>query len=82
MRSLVIVVVLLNAACPQPTEPYAGVVTWTQAFDTTNTGWLLNAWGSSPNDVYAVGGRADGGVVMHFDGAPGSRRTWGSRRRC
>lgn len=77
MRSLVIVVVLLNAACPQPIEPDAGVVTWTQAFDTTNTGWLLNAWGSSPSDIYAVGGRADAGVVMHFDGTVWQQATLG-----
>lgn len=77
MRSLVIVVALLSAACPQPSEPDAGVVTWTQAFDTTNTGWLLNAWGSAPNDVYAVGGRADAGVVMHFDGAAWQQATLG-----
>ena len=68
-RCLVLIIALCCAGCPQPTETDAGVVTWTQAFDTTNTGWLLNAWGSSPSDVYAVGGRADAGVVMRFDGA-------------
>lgn len=72
-RALVLLVALISAACPQPVVPDAGVVPWTQAFDTSTTGWLLNAWGSSPSDVYAVGGRADGGVLMHFDGASWQR---------
>lgn len=41
---------------------------WTPAFDTARSGWLLNAWGSAANDLYAVGGTPEAGVVEHYDG--------------
>ncbi len=71
-RALLALHFLALLACPPMPAPDAGV-RWTNAFDTSSTGWLLNAWGSSPADVYAVGGRADGGVVMHFDGTAWQR---------
>ena len=42
---------------------------WREAFDATDTGWLLNVWGPSGDDLYTVGGTPESGVVMHFDGA-------------
>ena len=41
---------------------------WREAFDAEKRGWFLNAWGSSENDVYALGGESSRGVIMHFDG--------------
>lgn len=58
--------------CPQEsTDPPAVDTTWREAFDARETGWLLNAWGPSASDVYAVGGAPSAGVMMHFDG-----KTW------
>lgn len=48
---------------PSPT------VHWSPAFDTSTTGDLLGVWGSSPDDVYMVGGTAARGEVHHYDGA-------------
>lgn len=48
-----------------PDDPPA----WRPAFDASATGWLLNVWGPSPDDLYAAGGRPDHGLVMHHDGA-------------
>ncbi|MFO0556106.1 MAG: hypothetical protein U0271_47455 [Polyangiaceae bacterium] len=42
---------------------------WAEAFDATETGWLLDVWGPNPTALYAVGGAPGAGVVMHFDGA-------------
>jgi len=42
------------------------------AFDASGTGWLLNVWGSSGDDLWAVGGPRDSGVIWHWDGS-----TWG-----
>lgn len=53
--------------CPSETEAPADT-TWHEAFDATQTGWLLNAWGPSGSDVYAVGGEPSAGKMMHFDG--------------
>ena len=50
-------------ACPQPTA------NWDVAFDATSSGWLMNVWGGSSTDVWAVGGAPDSGRVMRFDGA-------------
>jgi hypothetical protein len=42
---------------------------WQTAFDAGATGWLLDVWGPAGDDLYAVGGAPDLGVVMHHDGA-------------
>jgi len=63
----------LFSGCPDDPAPAAG---WTEAFDATSVGWLMNVWGPAPDDLYAVGGdpsRPDGGVVMHYDGHAWSR---------
>lgn len=57
--------VLLAAACP---DGGGESRQWREAFDATETGWLLNVWGPSGDDLYAVGGSPDTGVVMHHDG--------------
>ncbi len=41
---------------------------WEVAFDATDTGWLLNVWGPSDDELYTVGGTPDSGVVVGFDG--------------
>lgn len=71
MRAATCLLVLFGCtACPpQPAGDAGTSITWDAAFDTSGTGWLLNAWGASPTDVYAVGGRTDAGTVMHSDGA-------------
>lgn len=45
---------------------------WTEAFDATSSGWLLNVWGSSGDDLWAVGGPRDSGVIWRWDGT-----SWG-----
>ncbi len=55
--------------CPE--EPPGTSEGWEPAFDATDAGWLLSAWGSSGSALYVVGGsRApDGGKARFFDGA-------------
>ncbi len=43
-------------------------LTWRDAFDATDTGWLLSTWGSADDDRYAVGGTLDEGVIWHHAG--------------
>lgn len=50
--------------CSGP-DPAVG---WAPAFDATDTGWLLNVWGPSGDDLRAVGGDPDRGCVVHYDG--------------
>lgn len=65
---------LLSAAalltgCPQEsTESPSTDTTWREAFDAKETGWLMNVWGPSGSDLFAVGGAPDEGVIVHFDG--------------
>jgi hypothetical protein len=40
---------------------------WGKAFDPP-AAWLLDTWGPSPDDLYAVGGTESAATVMHFDG--------------
>jgi hypothetical protein len=44
---------------------------WSEAFDASQVGWLLDTCGPSPDDLYAVGGTESTAAVMHFDG-----KTW------
>ena len=57
--------VVLAIGCPNGDEPDRE---WQPAFDATEVGWLLNVWGPAGDDLYAVGGAPDTGVVMHYDG--------------
>jgi len=54
------------AACPGP-EPEPP--TWETEFEAEDLGWLLNVGGPSENDLYAVGGSPDEGLMMHYDGS-------------
>lgn len=77
MRLAPWVMLLLNlegcASCGPPPDVDGGV-TWSTAFDTASSGWLLNAWGTSSSDVWAIGGTTDAGTLTHFDGD-----TWQAR---
>lgn len=57
---------------PAPTTP-----TWTTPFDASSLGWLLNAWGPSGDDLYAVGGGQSTGLVMRYDGHAWARVSLG-----
>jgi hypothetical protein len=47
---------------------------WQQAFDASESGWLLSVAGASPSSVYAVGGTPETGRVWHFDGTSWSEQ--------
>jgi hypothetical protein len=57
---------------PQVPDPEPVAVHWTLDHATSD-GTLLGVWGSSANDVWAVGGQADRALVMHGDGARWTR---------
>ena len=42
---------------------------WRTAFDTRDAGVLSSVWGSTPTDVFMVGGVPAQGEVYHYDGA-------------
>ena len=74
--SLLFFVLFALFACNSPTEPgfknpreYAWTIdtlAYPESFQTT----MYDIWGSSPNDVYAVGRNARGfGKMFHFDGS-------------
>jgi len=60
-------------ACSSPSEGTA----WTEAFDASQVGWLLDTCGPAPDDLYAVGGTETTAAVMHFDGTSWSPVTLG-----
>lgn len=51
-----------------PVEPPADLE-WKEAFDADGFGWLLNVWGPSPDDLWAVGGTPTDGKIQRWDGA-------------
>lgn len=51
---------------------------WEEAFPAENVGWLLSAWGPSPDEVYAVGGSPDEGLIMRYDGTDWSEMDLGA----
>lgn len=55
------------SACGDSPAPPVDVA-WKEAFPARELGWLLGIWGPSPDDLYAVGGTPDEGMIMHFDG--------------
>lgn len=59
--------VVLLAACPAGPDPPA-VPGWREAFPARDVGWLLGVWGPAADELYAVGGTPDRGVIQHYDG--------------
>jgi hypothetical protein len=56
---------LVFGACgPQPVPQPR----WDKSFNAETTGWLLSVAGASEQEVWAVGGSPDDGVVVRFDG--------------
>jgi len=41
---------------------------WRPAWDADANGWVMNAWGPSATEVYAVGGSPDSGRMVRYDG--------------
>ncbi|MDH5491402.1 MAG: hypothetical protein OEY14_05560, partial [Myxococcales bacterium] len=41
---------------------------WREAFDASATGWLMNVWGPSPEELFIPGGTPTRGLIMHYDG--------------
>jgi len=73
-RALVVAAfVVALARCSSPSQG----TSWTQAFDASDVGWLLDTCGPSPDDLYAVGGTETTAAVMHFDGTKWSPLTLG-----
>lgn len=73
--TLAAVLALTALRCTDPPEPAEPA--WAQAFDARALGWLLNVWGPSGDDLYAVGGNASEALVMRFDGRAWSRVSLG-----
>lgn len=57
--------VTTGVACGPPSND----PTWKPAFDASEFGWILNVAGTSPDDIYAVGGEPDDGAMKHYDGS-------------
>ncbi|MEZ4405750.1 MAG: hypothetical protein R3A52_04525 [Polyangiales bacterium] len=66
-----IVAAIVGCSDPSPSAP--ATPSWSAAFDARELGWLLNVWGPSGDDLYAVGGDRDSALVMRFDGRAWSR---------
>ncbi|MBI4815968.1 MAG: hypothetical protein HY791_06920 [Deltaproteobacteria bacterium] len=62
----------LFVACadPEPSDPPSPPA-WVESLALDQGGWLLSSWGPAKNDVYAVGGSPERGLITHFDG-----QTW------
>lgn len=70
MRRLHLAIALsaLCLGCEGPTTGgTAAEGTWAVEY-TENDGALLSVWGSAPDDVWAAGGQAGRGLVLHYDG--------------
>lgn len=50
---------------------------WEPAFDATDAGWLLNAWGWDRDGILAVGGTPDEGRIYRWDGDEWRRQDLG-----
>ena len=81
MKALSLISLLLTVsllfACSSDDEAVVEVPEWTEAFDASDDGWLLNVWGPSDNELYAVGGTPAQGRVVRFDGQDWSVQTLG-----
>ena len=60
--NLLVASLALALACPGPNDDEG----WQEAFDASESGWLLSVWGA-PDDLWAVGGVPDPStaIVMH-----------------
>ncbi len=58
---------ILGAGCGGVESAHDNDVAWTLDHATAD-GVLLGVWGSSPTDVWAVGGQTDRSLVLHGDG--------------
>lgn len=58
---------LLAYACASPAT--SGSTEWSEAFDASEAGWLLDVTGRSADDLLAVGGEPSAGALWRFDGA-------------
>ncbi|MBT9555503.1 MAG: hypothetical protein IV100_05705 [Myxococcales bacterium] len=69
MRNLLISMSFFSLACGgAPVSPAADEgATW-GVEHTVASGALLSVWGSGPDDVWAAGGQANRGLILHFDG--------------
>lgn len=73
MKTTLLGVLLLSACADLETvEPVETAPVWTIDHLTTD-GALLGVWGSGPDDVWAVGGDADGPLVLHDNGSGWAR---------
>jgi len=61
---------ILAAACGDPAVDLDG--TW-ELDHVEESGGLVTVWGAAPDDVWAAGGTAEGGLVLHGDGEVGGR---------
>ena len=61
------------AVAPAGCESDPETAEWAPAFDAEPLGWFMNLGGAAPDALWAVGGRADEGLVMQFDGAAWSQ---------
>ncbi len=50
------------------TEPVGDIVQWTADFDAAGLGFMSAAWGSSPDDVFVVGGQEEAGEILNYNG--------------
>lgn len=61
---------LAHWACddaPAPEPPAPTPISWRTTFDATDQGALMSVWGTSGQDVWAVGGQLDAGVAWHYN---------------
>ena len=68
MKTLVTTALVVAAFCIACGSSSESEPAWAPAFDATSTGWLLNVWGPSADELYAVGGTPDRGRIVRFDG--------------
>ncbi|MFZ9888523.1 MAG: WD40/YVTN/BNR-like repeat-containing protein [Myxococcota bacterium] len=73
MLSLLALVATTDCSpCEAPECSTKGTPSWEQAFSASGFGSVSGVWGSSPSDVYAVGG-GEAGAIYHFDGTEWGR---------
>ena len=71
--ALLSLILFTSTAChtSEPPSP----LNWETAFEPGSEGALLCAWGTGPENIWAVGGQPDAGIAWHFDGASWKRAT-------
>lgn len=65
--------VCLALACTEPQPPPLPASTWSEAFDASEVGWLMNASAPPGGEPLVVGGRLDSGAVLRRSGGQWSR---------